>query len=115
MRNVPGPAAESPIQVIAVARLGTGRLGSEHDGGGVPNVSDTGGFRDSKAFMGRGLSLAFEFAGAVFLFWFAGRLVDNWLGIAPWAQIVGAVIGWIGGILHVYYAVQSISDRGSKR
>ena len=54
----------------------------------------------------KGLSLAFEFAGAVFMFWFLGRLVDNWLGIEPWGQIAGAVLGWVGGTLHVYYAAQ---------
>ncbi|MGH2825520.1 MAG: AtpZ/AtpI family protein [Actinomycetota bacterium] len=69
-------------------------------------MSDTGGGRGSNYLVGQGLSLAFEFVGAVFLFWFAGRLVDNWLGIEPWGQVVGAVIGWIGGTLHVYYAVQ---------
>jgi F0F1-type ATP synthase assembly protein I len=69
-------------------------------------VSDTGGHRGRYDFVGQGLSLAFEFVGAVFLFWFAGRLLDNWLGIDPWGQVAGAVIGWIGGTLHVYYAVQ---------
>lgn len=54
----------------------------------------------------RGLTLAFEFAGAVFLFWFLGRLVDDWLGIEPWGQVVGSVIGWVGGFLHLYYKVQ---------
>ena len=53
-----------------------------------------------------GLSLAFEFAGAVFLFWFLGRLLDNWLGIGPWGQIAGSLTGWVGGFLHVYYATQ---------
>lgn len=47
-----------------------------------------------------------EFAGAVFLFWFFGRLVDNWLDIEPWGQVTGAVIGWVGGFLHVYYATK---------
>ena len=56
--------------------------------------------------VGKGMSLAFEFAGAVFLFWFFGRLVDNWLGIEPWGQVVGSIIGWVGGFLHVYYASQ---------
>lgn len=56
--------------------------------------------------VGKGMSLAFEFAGAVFLFWFLGRLVDNWLGIEPWGQVVGGILGWVGGFLHVYYASQ---------
>ena len=54
-----------------------------------------------------GMSLAFEFAGAVALFWFIGFLVDRWLGTEPLAQVVGGVLGWVGGILHVYYAVKS--------
>lgn len=54
----------------------------------------------------KGLTLAFEFAGAVFLFWFLGRLVDNWLGIEPWGQVVGSVVGWVGGFLHLYYKMQ---------
>jgi F0F1-type ATP synthase assembly protein I len=69
-------------------------------------VSNTGGNRGSSYDVAKGLTLAFEFAAAVFVFWFAGRLVDNWLGSEPWGQIVGGVIGWIGGTLHVYYAVQ---------
>lgn len=63
------------------------------------------GNRTSSA--GAGLSLAFEFAGAVFLFWFLGRLVDNWLGIEPWGQIIGSLLGWVGGFLHVYYATKT--------
>jgi F0F1-type ATP synthase assembly protein I len=59
-----------------------------------------------------GLSLAFEFAGAVFLFWFLGRLVDNWLGIEPWAQVIGSLIGWGGGFLHVYYKTQPGEQKG---
>jgi F0F1-type ATP synthase assembly protein I len=60
-----------------------------------------------------GLSLAFEFAGAVFLFWFLGRLVDNWLGIEPWAQVIGSLVGWGGGFAHVYYRTQQ-GDRKDK-
>lgn len=56
--------------------------------------------------LAKGLSLAFEFVGAVVLFWFLGRLVDNWLGIEPWGQVVGSVIGWVGGFLHIYYKTQ---------
>ena len=61
--------------------------------------------------LARGLSLAFEFAGAVFIFWFLGKLIDDWLGIEPWAQVIGAVLGWVGGFLHVYYKVQSPPGR----
>lgn len=61
----------------------------------------------------KGMSLAFEFAGAVFLFWFLGRLVDNWLETEPWAQLIGALIGWAGGFLHVYYATKSRETKKS--
>jgi ATP synthase protein I len=63
-------------------------------------------FRSTAAGAAGGLSLAFEFAGAVFLFWGLGWLVDRWLGTEPWGQLVGALLGWGGGFLHVYYAVQ---------
>ena len=61
----------------------------------------------AQAGAGMGMSLAFEFAGAVALFWFLGYLVDEWLGSEPIAQVTGGVIGWIGGFLHVYYTVKS--------
>ncbi|MBA2274952.1 MAG: AtpZ/AtpI family protein [Actinobacteria bacterium] len=54
----------------------------------------------------KGMSLAFEFAGAVFLFWLIGRFADSRLGTDPWGQIVGSLTGWLGGFLHVYYATQ---------
>lgn len=60
----------------------------------------------------RGMSLAFEFVGAVFLFWLAGRFVDDRLGTEPWLQVVGALIGWVGGFLHVYYRTKGVDWQG---
>jgi F0F1-type ATP synthase assembly protein I len=60
--------------------------------------------------MARGLTLAFEFTGAVVVFWLIGRWIDGWFGIGPWAQIVGSVVGWVGGFLHLYYKVQRLDD-----
>jgi F0F1-type ATP synthase assembly protein I len=71
--------------------------------------------RSSAGDAAKGLSLAFEFAGAVFLFWFLGRLVDNWLDIEPWAQVAGSLIGWAGGFAHVYYSTQRGRDNGSSQ
>ena len=70
--------------------------------GKVPGRSNS-----TQAGAGMGMSLAFEFAGAVALFWFFGFLIDRWLGIDPVGQVVGGVLGWVGGFLHVYYAVKS--------
>ncbi|HEX2049307.1 MAG TPA: AtpZ/AtpI family protein [Actinomycetota bacterium] len=65
--------------------------------------SQRGGWKSDAASM---MSLGFEFAGAVLLFWFLGRLVDGWLGTEPWVQLAGAILGWIGGTIHVVVAVQ---------
>ncbi|MDQ3985559.1 MAG: AtpZ/AtpI family protein [Actinomycetota bacterium] len=51
-----------------------------------------------------GLAVAFGFVGVVLAGWLAGRVIDGWLEIEPWAQVVGAVVGWIGGVFVVYYA-----------
>ena len=57
----------------------------------------------------RAFSLAFEFVGAVVLFWLLGRWIDNLFGSDPWAQVVGSVIGWIGGFLHLYYKSKGVA------
>jgi F0F1-type ATP synthase assembly protein I len=67
----------------------------------------SGGSGSSGPDFARGLTLAFEFAGAVFLFWGLGWLFDAWLGTEPWGQVVGGILGWVGGTLHVYYKTQS--------
>lgn len=69
----------------------------------------------AQAGAGMGMSLAFEFAGAVALFWFLGFLVDRWLGTEPIAQVVGGVLGWVGGVAHVYYSVQNRSGTTGRR
>lgn len=58
------------------------------------------------------MSLAFEFVGAIFLFWFVGRLLDDRFGTEPWIQVVGALIGWGGGFLHVYYRTKGVAWEG---
>ena len=60
----------------------------------------------------QGLSLAFEFVGAVVLFWLLGRWIDGRFGTEPWAQVIGAVVGWAGGFLHVYYKVKGVAWEG---
>ncbi len=56
----------------------------------------------------KAFSLAFEFVGAVVLFWLLGRWIDNRFGTEPWAQVVGSVIGWVGGFLHIYYKLKGV-------
>lgn len=76
-------------------------------------MTNKGGFKRSPM-IGRGLALGFEFAAAVALFWLLGRLVDDWLGIEPWAQIVGSILGWTGGTIHVVIAAQRMEGPFSK-
>ena len=49
-----------------------------------------------------GLALASGFVLAVLGCWFAGRLLDGWLGTEPWFQVVGSVVGWVLGFVAVY-------------
>jgi F0F1-type ATP synthase assembly protein I len=53
-----------------------------------------------------GLSVAFGFVAVVMISWGIGRWIDGLLGIAPWAQVVGAIVGWVAGVVVVYYAAQ---------
>ena len=53
-----------------------------------------------------GLAVAFGFVAVVLIFWLAGRWIDGLLEIEPWAQVVGAIVGWIAGVGVVYVAAQ---------
>lgn len=55
----------------------------------------------------RGLSVAFGFVGVVVAFWFLGRWIDDLFGIEPWAQIAGAIVGWVLGVVTVYYMAKN--------
>ncbi len=58
----------------------------------------------------RGLGLASGFVVCVIGFWLVGRAVDGWLGIEPWGQLAGALLGWALGFLYVFYAAQKERD-----
>jgi F0F1-type ATP synthase assembly protein I len=55
------------------------------------------------------MALALGFVVPVIVLWLIGRALDGRLGIEPWAQIVGAVLGWGLGFLYVYHAAQRAS------
>ncbi|MDQ3661835.1 MAG: AtpZ/AtpI family protein [Actinomycetota bacterium] len=58
-----------------------------------------------------GMALAIGFVVPIFVLWLAGRLIDGWLGIEPWAQVVGAVAGWGLGFLYVFIAAQRAATK----
>ena len=98
------------VETVADPNVGNGSKSPDgRSGNARPPVSK--GTRTAASGFGMAFSLAFEFAGAVALFWLLGWLVDRWLDISPWGQVSGAVVGWIGGILHVYYAVERLNER----
>ena len=79
-----------------------------------PNMGKRPGLTTWGSNFGAVMALAFEFAGAVALFWGLGWLADDWFGTEPWGQIVGSVLGWIGGTLHVFYAVERLNKSSKK-
>jgi Putative F0F1-ATPase subunit Ca2+/Mg2+ transporter len=123
MQPIPTPVSHSG-RALGASPGGDGGPGipsnSSHDRGGRAALSNRGGFKRTPM-LGRGLALGIEFAAAVALFWWLGSLVDGWLGIEPWGQIVGSILGWIGGTFHVIVGAQRMegpgarSKRGSER
>jgi len=53
-----------------------------------------------------GLSTAFSFVLVVMMFWLGGRALDGWIGTEPLFQVIGAVIGWVLGVVLVIYTAQ---------
>ncbi|MDQ3877426.1 MAG: AtpZ/AtpI family protein [Actinomycetota bacterium] len=50
----------------------------------------------------RGLAMAFGCVGIILLFFGAGKLVDDWLGIKPWVEVIGSIAGWAAATYVVY-------------
>jgi hypothetical protein len=112
MQPIPTPVSHSG-RALGASLGGDGGPGAPsnplHDRGRRAALSNRGGFRRSPM-LGRGLALGFEFAAAVALFWWLGSLVDGWLGIEPWGQIVGSILGWVGGTIHVVVGAQRMEE-----
>lgn len=56
------------------------------------------GFSSAGEVMGVGL----QFAGAILIFLFAGRWLDDRLGTSPWLLLLGVFIGAGGGFYSLY-------------
>lgn len=39
-----------------------------------------------------------------------GMLIDNYLGWKPWALIAGAVLGLVGGLVHLVYLLNKMDS-----
>ncbi len=77
-------------------------MSTEPSGSGSPGSDMAKGMSQASY----GLAVAFGFVGVLIGFWFVGRLLDGWLGTEPWIQVVGAIVGWVAGVIVVFYASQ---------
>jgi F0F1-type ATP synthase assembly protein I len=68
-------------------------------------------YRDYASF----LTLGFQLAAAVVLFFLLGNWLDNRFGIAPVGKLVGVLIGSIGGFVKFFKTVATLSADEEKR
>lgn len=47
-------------------------------------------------------SIGLNLAAAVAVGLFGGRMIDNWLGTAPWLTVTGVVLGMAAGLWSTY-------------
>ena len=91
-------------------RPGTDGSGGPRQSGGagrsrIPKTSGGFGAQASRGMnqASRGHAAAIGFVLVVLLFFGAGRLLDEWLGIEPWGTVVGSIVGWVLAVVVVYY------------
>jgi F0F1-type ATP synthase assembly protein I len=61
------------------------------------------------------LTMGFQFAAAVVLFFFLGHWIDNKFDIAPIGKLVGVVVGSTGGFIKFFKTVASITADEKKQ
>jgi len=61
------------------------------------------------------LTMGFQFAAAVVLFFFLGHWIDNKFNIAPIGKLVGVVVGSTGGFIKFFKTVASITADEKKQ
>jgi F0F1-type ATP synthase assembly protein I len=61
------------------------------------------------------LTMGFQLAAAVVLFFFIGNWIDNKFGVAPIGKLVGVVIGSTGGFIKFFKTVASITADEEKQ
>jgi F0F1-type ATP synthase assembly protein I len=61
------------------------------------------------------LSIGFQLAATVIIFFFAGRWLDGQLQTAPWCMIVLLLIGMAGGFYRFFVTVYRLGKEEDKR
>lgn len=66
----------------------------------VPNKPE--GPRTPTSQAGEVLGVGLQFAGAILLFLFLGRWLDERLGTEPWLLLLGVLVGAVAGFISLY-------------
>lgn len=61
------------------------------------------------------MSMGFQLAASVLLFFFLGHWIDNKFDIAPIGKLVGVVVGSTGGFIKFFNTVASITTDEKKQ
>jgi F0F1-type ATP synthase assembly protein I len=61
------------------------------------------------------LTLGFQLAAAVLVFFFIGVWVDGRYGTNPWGKIIGIVLGSIGGFVNFFATVNQVSKKENQK
>jgi F0F1-type ATP synthase assembly protein I len=54
------------------------------------------------------LTLGFQLAAAIIVFYFIGNWIDKHYGIAPMGTLIGTAVGMIGGFIKFFKSVASL-------
>lgn len=63
---------------------------------------DQDGPKTSASQAGAVMGVGLQFAGAILLFLFLGRWLDERLGTEPWLLLTGVLVGSVGGFISLY-------------
>jgi F0F1-type ATP synthase assembly protein I len=44
-----------------------------------------------------------------------GVLLDHWLGTRPWLTVIGAVVGFVGGLGHMIVLARRLNEEADRR
>lgn len=64
---------------------------------------------------GEVLGVGLQFAGAILLFLFAGRWLDERLGTAPWLLLLGVMVGAGAGFFSLYRQLVTLPRERERR
>jgi F0F1-type ATP synthase assembly protein I len=83
---------------------------------GKPHIEkQEGEFRSAFQESAPYLTLGFQLAAVVLLFFFIGYWIDNKFGISPAGKLAGIVLGCIGGFFRFFRSASSLAANDKKK